>query len=62
MKTEYICENCEYVASKWFGKCPQCGEWNTFVEREVVKDVPAKIKKARPNNDNVPQNSKATMI
>ena len=25
MKTEYMCENCGFVASKWYGKCPECG-------------------------------------
>ena len=34
MKTEFVCENCGYIASKWYGKCPQCSEWNTFSERE----------------------------
>lgn len=62
MKTEYICENCEYVTSKWLGKCPQCGEWNTFVEREIAQPVPAKIKKARPDNAIVVQNSKASKL
>jgi DNA repair protein RadA/Sms len=62
MKTEYICENCEYIASKWYGKCPQCGEWNTFIERETVQAVPSKIKKSRPDNNIVAQNSKATKI
>ncbi len=62
MKTEYICESCEYVASKWYGRCPQCGEWNTFVEREIVQSMTAKTKKARADNKIVAQNSKATKI
>ncbi len=44
MKTEYICENCGYVASKWYGRCPQCSEWNTFVERENDEETPIKAK------------------
>jgi len=28
----YICESCGYRTTKWMGKCPQCGEWETFVE------------------------------
>ncbi len=35
MKTQYICTNCEYTTSKWMGRCPLCGEWNTLEEREV---------------------------
>ncbi|MFA5136241.1 MAG: DNA repair protein RadA [Patescibacteria group bacterium] len=30
----YICTNCEYGAASWLGKCPNCGEWNTMVERK----------------------------
>ncbi len=36
-KTVYYCQNCGYQASKWLGKCPACGEWNTFVEEVVSK-------------------------
>src|SRR5699024_10620848 len=35
-------QNCGHESAKWVGKCPSCGEWNTFVE-EVIdsgkKDV-----------------------
>lgn len=51
MKTEFVCENCGYIAPKWYGKCPQCNEWNTFFEREGVLNTPSKTaKKAKPNN------------
>jgi len=36
-KTIYYCSNCGNQSSKWLGKCPACGEWNTFVEEVVVK-------------------------
>ncbi len=35
-KAVYICQNCGVQSPKWLGKCPSCGEWNTFVE-EVVR-------------------------
>jgi len=35
--TTYICQNCGYQSSKWLGKCPECGEWNTFVEEVVSR-------------------------
>ena len=35
-KTVYFCRNCGYEAPKWLGKCPSCGEWNTFVEEKVT--------------------------
>lgn len=31
-KTVYICGSCGYETGKWMGKCPSCGEWNTFEE------------------------------
>ncbi|MEW6482266.1 MAG: DNA repair protein RadA [bacterium] len=33
----YRCLSCDYSSSKWFGRCPGCGEWNTFTE-EVVEE------------------------
>ena len=31
-KTLYVCSNCGHSSPKWLGRCPDCGEWNTFVE------------------------------
>lgn len=31
-KSAYVCSSCGYDTPKWIGKCPACGEWNTFVE------------------------------
>ena len=53
-KTVYYCSNCGNQSSKWLGKCPACGEWNTFVEEVVVKKdsrksgIAAKQTQARP--------------
>lgn len=35
-KTVYFCSNCGNESPKWLGKCPACGEWNTFVEEKVT--------------------------
>jgi DNA repair protein RadA/Sms len=35
--TTFFCQNCGYQSSKWLGKCPECGEWNTFVEEVVSR-------------------------
>lgn len=43
-KTMFFCGNCGYESPKWLGKCPGCGEWNTFVEEKVS---PAKSKSGR---------------
>ena len=44
IKTIYKCSNCGYKSPKWAGKCPDCGEWNTFEESEEPKNN-AKIAK-----------------
>ncbi|MEP6924085.1 MAG: DNA repair protein RadA [Pyrinomonadaceae bacterium] len=30
--TIYVCQKCGHQSRKWLGKCPDCGEWNSFVE------------------------------
>ncbi len=32
-KTVYVCSNCGYTTSKWFGRCPNCQQWGTLVEK-----------------------------
>ena len=36
-KIAYVCSACGYDSPKWIGKCPACGEWNTFSEVRVGK-------------------------
>lgn len=36
-KTTFYCQNCGANSAKWVGKCPACGEWNTYVEEIVTK-------------------------
>jgi DNA repair protein RadA/Sms len=31
-KTQFVCQQCGSVQLKWMGRCPDCGEWNSFVE------------------------------
>ena len=35
-KTAYVCANCGQESAKWIGKCPACGQWNTFKEIKVA--------------------------
>jgi DNA repair protein RadA/Sms len=36
-RTIYACQKCGHQSRKWLGKCPDCGEWNSFAEeRERV--------------------------
>lgn len=36
VKSVYVCNQCGYETSKWNGKCPNCGEWNTFEECQTT--------------------------
>ena len=37
LRTEYVCQSCGNVSPKWLGKCPECNEWNSFVEEITDK-------------------------
>lgn len=37
-KSVYVCQNCGNDSPKWIGKCPSCGEWNTYVEEIISKE------------------------
>ena len=39
-KTSYVCQNCGAESVKWVGRCPSCGEWNTYVEERVSQAKP----------------------
>ena len=38
-KTAWFCSSCGAESSKWTGKCPVCGEWNTMTEEKVTVDT-----------------------
>ena len=42
-KTLFVCQNCGYEATKWMGKCPSCGEWNTLVEERSKGEKSSKV-------------------
>lgn len=31
-KYRFVCQSCGYVTAKWLGKCPECGQWDSFAE------------------------------
>lgn len=41
VKKAYFCRECGFEAPKWLGKCPACGEWNTFAEEVIAKSSSA---------------------
>ena len=38
IKSLYVCNNCGADSPKWTGKCPSCGEWNTYHEELIRPD------------------------
>ena len=34
--TIFVCNGCGYESPKWLGKCPACGEWNSFFEEKAI--------------------------
>ncbi|MFC2383650.1 MAG: DNA repair protein RadA [Hoylesella saccharolytica] len=38
-KTAFVCSNCGHDSAKWIGKCPSCGQWNTFKEIRVARET-----------------------
>ncbi len=43
--TVYFCQSCGHESSKWMGQCPNCREWNTFVEETIDKRTASAVKK-----------------
>ncbi|MDR1130376.1 MAG: DNA repair protein RadA, partial [Prevotellaceae bacterium] len=48
-KKAYFCQQCGYESAKWLGKCPSCGEWNSFVEEVVSKPSPVQVIAGKPS-------------
>ena len=53
VKSIYTCQQCGYESPRWLGKCPSCGEWNSFVEE--IKDT-ASSAKAKAIKNILPEN------
>jgi DNA repair protein RadA/Sms len=55
IKSVYVCSECGYESSKWYGKCPGCGEWNTLTEelREPEKKQPTALSRPAYANTSV---------
>ncbi len=55
VKKAFFCRNCGFEAPKWLGKCPSCGEWNTFTEEVIAREnstpslkAAASLERSRP--------------
>ena len=40
-RTVFVCQNCGVESAKWIGRCPSCGEWNTYHE-EIIAPASAR--------------------
>ena len=56
--TAFFCSECGYESAKWFGQCPACKAWNTFVEEPIASKSSAKgisaVRKESTYKDNHP--------
>ena len=56
--TAFFCSECGYESAKWFGQCPACKAWNTFVEEPIASKLSAKgisaVRKESTYKDNHP--------
>jgi DNA repair protein RadA/Sms len=35
--SQWTCQQCGFTATKGYGRCPECGEWNSMVETVVTR-------------------------
>lgn len=42
-KIAYVCSHCGQESAKWIGKCPSCGQWNTFKEIRIASDTGSQV-------------------
>ncbi|MBE6189569.1 MAG: DNA repair protein RadA [Rikenellaceae bacterium] len=59
VKKAFFCRNCGFEAPKWLGKCPSCGEWNSFTEEVIAREgatpslqAAASVERSRPQRLN----------
>ena len=57
IKTTYFCQNCGVSSVKWIGRCPSCGQWNTYVEEVVTKNERVSLWDKTSDKKSKPQQS-----
>ncbi len=56
VKKAFFCRNCGFEAPKWLGKCPSCGEWNSFTEEVIAREASTpSVAAAQLGRNNRPQ-------
>ncbi|HWW92288.1 MAG TPA: DNA repair protein RadA [Vicinamibacteria bacterium] len=48
LRLVFACQACGFESSKWLGRCPECGEWNSFLEERQEATPAAKGRPASP--------------
>jgi DNA repair protein RadA/Sms len=61
VKTAFFCSSCGYESAKWAGKCPSCGEWNTFTQEVIHKDLKSAKIQQPWQDDKSPKNGVKTI-
>ena len=60
-KTIFVCQSCGNTSAKWLGKCPSCGQWNTFHE-EIQNAEPANQKGSLFTRGNTVEKKEAKLL
>ena len=55
VKKAYFCRECGFEAPKWLGRCPSCGEWNTFTKEVIAKGANSSAAAAVATSSTPPQ-------
>ena len=59
VKTKWVCQNCAYETASYLGRCPDCGQFGTFVEETISASV--KIESTKLSN-NISSDTKISKI
>ena len=51
----FTCTECGSEAIKWLGRCPECGEWNSFEEQVNIDKKASTKQKKLTTNQNIPK-------
>ena len=60
-KSVYLCQSCGAESAKWIGRCPSCGEWNTYAE-EIISKSSSKQFSFSDTRSHVPEKLKDIII
>ncbi|MBS1528200.1 MAG: DNA repair protein RadA [Bacteroidetes bacterium] len=60
-KIAYFCQSCGFESPKWLGKCPSCGQWNTFAE-EIIEKANTAIPDWKSNSTSMQRANKPVQV